>query len=318
MATGSPISRSEARSVESGSVSLAVAAEQRRRQLHGRACSTATLSSRCRRCVGRQWRREARYRGVGSRSVESGRIAGWLKNNGGGNFTVGGVLYSDLEQPVQALALDVNGDGKPDIAELEPDPSNPGRYRWRRRQNNGGGNFTVGGVLDSDLEQPVQALALDVNGDGKPDIAELEPDPSNPGRYRWPWLQNNGGGNFTVGGVLYSDLEQPVQAPALDVNGDGKPDIAELEPDPSNPGRYRWLWLQNNGGGNFTVGGVLYSDLEQPVQALALDVNGDGKPDIAELEPDPLNAGRFEWTWRRNSGGGSFTTQGGVLFNALE
>ena len=242
----------------------------------------------------------------------------WLQNNGGGNFTVGGVLYSDLEQPVQALALDVNGDGKPDIAELEPDPSNPGRYRWLWLQNNGGGNFTVGGVLYSDLEQPVQALALDVNGDGKPDIAELEPDPSNPGRYRWLWLQNNGGGNFTVGGVLYSDLEQPVQALALDVNGDGKPDIAELEPDPSNPGRYRWLWLQNNGGGNFTVGGVLYSDLEQPVQALALDVNGDGKPDIAELEPDPLNAGRFEWTWLRNSGGGSFTTQGGVLFNALE
>ena len=241
----------------------------------------------------------------------------WLQNNGGGNFTLGGVLYSDLEPAAAVVSFDVNGDGRPDIAELEPDPSNPGRYRWLWLQNNGGGNFTLGGVLFSDLLEPLQAVSLDVNGDGRPDIAELEPDPSNPGRYRWLWLQNNGGGNFTLGGVLFSDLLEPLQAVSLDVNGDGRPDIAELEPDPSNPGRYRWPWLQNNGGGNFTLGGVLFSDLLEPLQAVSLDVNGDGRPDIAELEPDPSNPGRYRWLWLQNNGGGNFAV-GGVAFNDLQ
>ncbi len=250
----------------------------------------------------------------------------WLQNT---SYTqplaVGGVLRGALESTSQALSLDVDGDGRQDIVELEPDPARPGRYRWLWLKNPGSAPYQVPATAEifGNLARPVRVLALDVDGDGRQDIVELEPDPANQGRFRWLWLKNTGTAPFTQPGTaqLFGNLQPASQAVALDVDGDGRQDIVELEPDPANQGRFRWLWLKNTGTAPFTQPGTaqLFGNLQPASQAVALDVDGDGRQDIVELEPDPANQGRFRWLWLKNTGTAPFTQPGTAqLFGNLQ
>jgi surface antigen len=82
----------------------------------------------------------------------------WLRNPGDGSFAFGSVAVSGLAHPRQALPIDMNGDGRPDIVEYEDTDSVGGRWIWLR--NLGDGTFTFGGVAISGLAHPLQALSM--------------------------------------------------------------------------------------------------------------------------------------------------------------
>ncbi|CAF5204174.1 unnamed protein product, partial [Rotaria magnacalcarata] len=77
-----------------------------------------------------------------------------------------------------------------------------------------------------------------------------------------------------TGQTTYSTGSNPESLKAVDVNGDGKPDIIVANYGSNNVGV-----LLNIGNGMFAAQ-TTYLTGAGPVEVAAADVNGDGKPDI--------------------------------------
>ncbi|CAF1684988.1 unnamed protein product, partial [Rotaria magnacalcarata] len=89
---------------------------------------------------------------------------------------------------------------------------------------------------------PYYVFAVDVNGDGKPDIIVVNYDSGNVGV-----LLNIANGTFAAQ-TTYSTGAGPFEAATADVNGDGKPDIIVANSNPNNVGV-----LLNIGNGTFAA-----------------------------------------------------------------
>ena len=116
-------------------------------------------------------------------------------------------------------------------------------------------------------------LALDINGDGKDDLVEL-----NDGNdTRRIWISN--GTSFTAGATdAIWNMAYNSTWVALDINGDGKDDLVEL-----NDGNdQRRIWISN--GSSFTAGATdSIWTMAYNSTWVAADINGDGKKDLVEL-----------------------------------
>ncbi|CAF1312794.1 unnamed protein product [Didymodactylos carnosus] len=207
---------------------------------------------------------------------------GVLLNTGNGTFTAQ-TTYStgSGSNPVSVVAIDVNGDSKPDIIVANTGADNIGVLL-----NTGNGTFTAQTTYSTgSSSNPLSVVAADINGDGKPDIIVANGDASNVGV-----LLNTGNGTFTAQ-TTYStgSGSHPESVAAADVNGDSKPDIIVANGDASNVGV-----LLNTGNGTFTAQ-TTYStgSGSNPVSVVAVDVNGDSKPDIIVANTGADNVGVF-------------------------
>ena len=192
--------------------------------------------------------------------------------------------------PSSVVAVDVNGDGRPDLAVANRDSVNvsvllnttaPGATT---PTYTGPTNFTVGSAAFS---TPVSVAAVDINGDGRPDLAVANsnsnevsvllnttaPGASTP-TYTTPT-------NFTVG-------TSPLSVAAADINGDGRPDLAVANGNSANvsvllnitaPGASSPSYAAPT---NFAVGSA-------PRSVTAVDINGDGRPDLAVANANSHN-----------------------------
>ncbi|CAF5012752.1 unnamed protein product, partial [Rotaria magnacalcarata] len=88
-----------------------------------------------------------------------------------------------------------------------------------------------------------------------------------------------------TGQTTYSTDPSPNSLKAVDVNGDGKPDIIVANYGSNNVGV-----LLNIGNGTFAAQ-MTYSAGSGPVCLAAPDVNGDGKPDIIVANSVSSNVG---------------------------
>ena len=165
------------------------------------------------------------------------------------------------------LAVDVNGDGDPDVVI-------------------GGTSLSVAlghgdGTLGSEIDTPLNSLLLqglvagDFNGDGKLDIIGASGGADEIGG---AYLSlGNGDGTFQTPTTLSTQTLTAVAK--ADFNGDGKPDVVLLSPG-SSTSEGKLILLLGNGNGTFRAPvnlsfGKFYLD------ALCLgDLNGDGIPDI--------------------------------------
>jgi hypothetical protein len=189
----------------------------------------------------------------------------------------------DLAAPCHVSAIDMNGDGHLDLVVAvlgSPYPLDDpvGKVVWL--ENDGKQNFKTHLVLD-DLRRVADVQAGDLNGDGRPDlvVAEFGYD-----RGRVFWLENKGAGKFRDHELLA--LPGAIHVPIVDLDGDGKPDIATViaQEDEEviafeNLGqgkfRRRSLYAQNNF--DFGSSGLFVADL-----------NGDGRPDLLLTGGDNL------------------------------
>jgi hypothetical protein len=172
--------------------------------------------------------------------------------------------------PQSAVAIDVNGDGRPDLAVAE-----------------GGGGGTVAVYLgkgDGSFVQPTilpaggSAASIrqgDVNGDGKIDLVLLDrrPNPAFQGG-KLVVLLGHGDGSFDAA------RSQPVgRAPesiALgDYNGDGRLDVAVAD-----PRQMAILVMMGNGDGTFVHAGRVDTTFA-PLGLASAQIDKDGKVDIS-------------------------------------
>ena len=170
--------------------------------------------------------------------------------------------------PQTIATADFNGDGKADLA-----TANLYGFSVSVMMGNGDGTFQPAVTYPlGDDNHPWAIVAVDVNGDNKPDLVftSLTTDQNQTLRV----LLNNGDGTFTTG-VNYPLGDYPVSLVAGDFNHDGKVDIAV--PDVVDQNVRVFL---GNGDGTFRSP-VITPVTEFPYAVAVGDLDGDGNLDLA-------------------------------------
>jgi len=203
-----------------------------------------------------------------------------LLGNGDGTFQ-SAVTYDSVGSETLVVA-DVNGDGKPDV--LGEDGVLLG---------NGDGTFQPA-LTFNDLEGAVSIAVADVNGDGKLDVVLLGGCPGPPlclkGDGAVTVLRGNGDGTFGPDYPYYdSGGRQALAIAVADLNGDGKPDVVAANQCTSQPCTQVFhgvvgVLLGTGDTSNPFQPVVNYSGGNHTSDVAIADVNGDGKPDIVEMD----------------------------------
>jgi len=201
-----------------------------------------------------------------------------LKGNGDGSLQTPYTSYEIGGTPITLFAVDLNGDGHPDLAAgTGTGAAGPNQSATISvLLNNGDGTFQLhgnyGGMVTLSL------AAADFNGDGPPDIAVPDPDFNTVNI-------TLGDGKGGLGSIfdLLSPPAYPTEVLARDFNGDGKLDLAM-----GLQGSGSIAVALGNGAGTFQSPIVNVQSGAAP-RITAADFNGDGKLDLAEFILSTIN-----------------------------
>jgi len=210
------------------------------------------------------------YAHISGAPPHPGFVAVYLQNAANPGHFLPASTYAVGNDPESVAVADLDGDGRPDIVTANAILS-----------ANGAGNSTVS-VLLQDATHPGHYLSAvnyatgadpvfvaigDLNGDGKPDLAVADSTGISV-------LLQDSAGKFLPKTTIATGA--PCSSVAIvDLDGDGTPDL--LATDAVSV----LVLLQNPGDGGSFRAPVRYAAGQQPLYAVAGDLNGDGKPDIA-------------------------------------
>jgi len=196
-------------------------------------------------------------------------------NNGSGVFVTPPTVFATFSQPSDVTAADINNDGKVDL--ISSSGSGPFVFT-----NNGSAVFGYWTNLTSFAANKL--VSVDVNGDGRPDIATTV----SLGNNRLAIYTNNGIGGFALASSPFAATGGFANGIfAADMDGDGRQDL--LVP---CSGTNSISIMINTGGGNFALKTALPTGT-QPQSAACADFNGDGRTDLAAGGGATETAGQF-------------------------
>jgi Big-like domain-containing protein/VCBS repeat protein/FG-GAP repeat protein len=212
--------------------------------------------------------------------------------------TYGAGSIAPFVSPGSLVAVDVNGDGKPDLIVANTAIYDGSVSSVGVLLGNGDGTFQPA-VVNTSLDRvgEFNALAVvDVNRDGNPDLIVAACCESN-GDEKAAVLLGNGDGTFQSA-VNYDAGGRPTSSLAVDdVNGDGRPDIVMVNWNRGVPSTTNVLL----GNGDGTFQSPLSSEATiDPGCATIADVNRDGKPDLLICSEDTVTVllGNGDGTFR--------------------
>jgi hypothetical protein len=202
----------------------------------------------------------------------------WFANGGrpraAGNWTRH-VLATGFARAYDVAVADFSGDGRPDVAASAwignqiawfENPGKSAQGEWQRH------------VIEDRLAETRTVRVADFNGDGRPDLlatasaAGLVVWYENPGPGGGPWARH----------VIDEHSPRPMHGHAVDVDGDGDPDVVMalgMSAPAGQKNTHQVVWYENAGKGRKWVKHVI-GELDGAFEAVAADLNGDGKPDV--------------------------------------
>lgn len=201
--------------------------------------------------------------------------------NGDGTFQSPTLITTGISYEFASQVIDLNHDGHPDIVVS-------GRQNYtvtggiEAFLNDGNGNFVAGTVYGlAGGGTPGLLVAADFNGDGNPDIL-LGGSSGGYAEGTLSLLLGNPDGTMQGAGYLNQASVGGSSAIAVDVNGDGIPDIIEAGTVSTGSGDQGGILVFLGTGNGQYAPPVAYDTGVSPGRALvAGEFNGDGKIDIA-------------------------------------
>jgi hypothetical protein len=208
----------------------------------------------------------------------SGSVA-VLLGNGDGTLQAAVAYATGGTNPVSVYIADVNGDGIPDlvVANQCADGTNcAAGGSVGVLLGNGNGTFQVAKSYKSGGFLAQSVAVADFNGDGKPDVAVANWEPTNVcsvGTCTVGVLLGNGDGTFQTAVNYSAGGNGGVSIAAADVNGDGRPDLLVIAGETVGV-------LLGNGDGTFRPTVTYDTGAVSPTSLVSADLNGDGRPDL--------------------------------------
>ena len=205
----------------------------------------------------------------------------WLENLGNWSFVTHELQR--LSGPINAVIVDINGDGRPDIVTLV---SQEREEIWAFL-GDGKGRFTpklLWGSTNADFGSSWLTI-VDLDEDGDPDILFSNGDafdyaPANSRPWHGvQWLENRGNLEFNLHRI--ADLSGASSVQAADVDGDGDLDVVVVSAYNKwdDPAAVSLIWLENNGRQQFAAHRIASSPTHLITLAIG-DLDGDGAPDL--------------------------------------
>jgi hypothetical protein len=258
------------------------------------------------------------WAGTGGYGQTAGNLLGVNFGDGHGNFANANV-YRGGQTSFSLAVADLNHDGHLDVITANQDSDSVSMFL-----NDGNGGFGVptgayiGYINGNNSSGPINApdsgpTLVDVNGDGKPDLVELEVGPTGfPIVFQVAAMLNDGTGHF--GAVTRSPITGPINFGWVtdyllgDFRNTGYLDIVTLASDNYSP---ELGFASNTGNGSFS--GLQITSIPQGDAVAAGDFNRDGKLDLAIASGS--STGTATVTIYVGHGDGTFAAQTPITFN---
>lgn len=206
------------------------------------------------------------------------------------------VITTKFMRAYDVALADLDGDGKPDVAASGWAGN---RFGWFANPGAKGGEWPRH-ELEENIREPRAIHAVDLNRDGRPDlfgtarVANLVIWYENPGPpYTQKWKRH----------IIDDRSIFPTHGHPIDMDGDGDPDIVlalGFTGAPAGKDTNQVVWYENVGkpGKGTEWRKHVIGELDTAFEAVAADLNGDGKPDVAATAWGP----KGQVVWFENPG----------------
>jgi hypothetical protein len=196
--------------------------------------------------------------------------------------------FATGSHPTSVTAADVNGDGKPDLIVANLSDSSVSVLLNATAPGATTPAFSAQQTLATG-NQPYSVTAVDVNGDGKPDLVAA----NSVGNSVSVLLNTTAPGATTLGFPAQRSFAagtSPYSVSAADVNGDGKPDLVVANSGDNTASVLLNTTVPGATAPSFAAQQILATG-RNPYSVIAANVNGDGKPDliVANLNDDTVS-----------------------------
>ncbi|MCS4300705.1 T9SS type A sorting domain-containing protein [Chryseobacterium sp. BIGb0232] len=213
----------------------------------------------------------------------------WKKNLGNGIFGAEQIVSQNAIRISQFDAADYNNDSKIDLVSVS---SGDSKVAWYEGIT-GTGNFSSEKILTTDVYGLSSVETGDIDGDGDADIVAMSS-----GKISWFKNTDGQGGFSDQQKIIKNNMKYVSDMSLADIDNDGDTDIIFNKELDTSPTTYKYVWLENNGTGDFNTEHTIGNSLGH-LNTVG-DFNGDGKKDFAYIG----NATKL--TVSMNTGNGNF------------